>query len=205
MSPEQVRGATTLDSRTDIYSMGAVLYQMVTGRKPFDGDNAFTIMRAQVESKPLPPMQIDGSLPTGFNEIILKALEKDPRDRFQTADEFRKALLQVEENVRASMAQRQVLQTPGRRGALKVSVAALTVAVLLVEIGMPLFSTLPNAIAPYEESNSAELSKGSASPVPALSVEEGDRPSLQHAATGAKKKRRSRFRRMLGKIVHPWR
>jgi serine/threonine-protein kinase len=205
MSPEQVRGASTLDARTDIYSMGAVLYAMVTGRKPFDGDDAFTIMRAQVETKPAAPMTIDGSLPAGISEVILKALEKDPRDRFQTAEEFRKALLEVGESVQTSIAQREVPHTVGRRGALKVTVAVVTIAVVLAETGMPPFPTLAEEDAPFEKSSSAESSAQSATPASTLSVQEAERAPLPHPSGGTKKKRRSRFRRTLEKIVHPWR
>jgi serine/threonine-protein kinase len=94
MSPEQVR-AEAIDSRSDLYSVGVVLYQMATGRKPFEGDSEYLIMRAQVEHVPPPPSAIDTAVPEELNQIILRALAKDPAERFQTGEEFREALQHV--------------------------------------------------------------------------------------------------------------
>ena len=88
MSPEQVRAVPDVDPRSDLYSVGAVLYEMVTGAKPFDGDSSFAIMLAQVGQDPRAPISLEPALPPGLNEIILKALAKDPCDRFQSALEF---------------------------------------------------------------------------------------------------------------------
>src|SRR5712691_7576213 len=92
MSPEQVCAEPDLDLRSDVYSMGAVLYEMVTGAKPFDGNSAFAIMSAHVGQDPPPPISVDPSLPLPLSEIILRALAKDAADRFQSAAEFRLAL-----------------------------------------------------------------------------------------------------------------
>jgi serine/threonine-protein kinase len=91
MSPEQVR-AEAIDSRSDLYSVGVVLYQMATGRKPFEGDSEYSIMRAQVEHAPPPPSAIDVAVPEELSRVIVRALAKDPADRFQTGEEFREAL-----------------------------------------------------------------------------------------------------------------
>ncbi len=92
MSPEQVRGVEDPDGRSDIYSCGAILYQVVTGRKPFDSDCAFTLMRAHVELDPAPPSMIDARISPSLSDMILKAMAKDPAERFQTAGDFRVAL-----------------------------------------------------------------------------------------------------------------
>jgi serine/threonine protein kinase len=92
MSPEQVRGVEDPDGRSDIYSCGVILYQVVTGRKPFDSDCAFTLMRAHVELDPLPPSRIDARVAPSLSDTILKAMAKDPAERFQTAGDFRVAL-----------------------------------------------------------------------------------------------------------------
>jgi hypothetical protein len=87
---------------------------------------------------------------------------------------------------------------------MKASVAVLTAAVLLVEIGIPPFSKPAEASAPVEESRSAESSPRNATPSSAVSVREAEPASQPQASSGVKKKRRSRFRRALEKIVHPW-
>lgn len=87
MSPEQIRGAT-LDSRTDLYSTGVTLYEMVAGVRPFTGTDPFSIMKAQVEQTPPPPESINPNVPSELSQVIRRALMKDPADRFQTADEF---------------------------------------------------------------------------------------------------------------------
>jgi serine/threonine-protein kinase len=92
MSPEQVTGRATVDARADIYSLGAVLYEMTTGTKVFKSENPFTLMLAHVEQPPVAPGELNPRLSAGINEIILKALEKDPEKRFQSAELFRCAL-----------------------------------------------------------------------------------------------------------------
>jgi eukaryotic-like serine/threonine-protein kinase len=94
MSPEQVNGEPT-DPRSDLYSVGVSLYEMVTGLKPFRADSDFGIMRAHIEMRPRPPIELAPGLPAGLNDVILKAIAKNPVDRFQSADEFRAALRRV--------------------------------------------------------------------------------------------------------------
>jgi eukaryotic-like serine/threonine-protein kinase len=92
MSPEQVKGMNTEDARTDIYSAGAVLYEMVTGQIPFVCKTQFAVMTAHVNTPPPPPIGLKPDLPPDLNQIILTALAKDPADRFETAAQFRQAL-----------------------------------------------------------------------------------------------------------------
>jgi serine/threonine-protein kinase len=102
MSPEQIKGAADLDPRSDLYSLGISLYEMVTGARPFQGDSEYSIMAAHLETNPPPPIQVDPKLPPALSEIILMSLEKDPAQRFQTADAFRAALLSVRGSVPAA-------------------------------------------------------------------------------------------------------
>ena len=96
MSPEQIRGDANLDPRSDLYSLGISFYEMVTGRRPFEGESDYSIMAAHLQQAPQPPIHLDPSLPAGLNDVILIAISKDPAQRFQTADAFRGALKSIE-------------------------------------------------------------------------------------------------------------
>ncbi len=103
MSPEQVRGGT-VDGRSDLYSFGVTLYEMLTGRKPFQADTSYTILEAQVNQPPTPPIEVNPEIPPALNAIVLRAMAKSPKERFQTADEFRNALKAVGEPQAVSQA-----------------------------------------------------------------------------------------------------
>ena len=92
MSPEQTMGEPT-DARSDLYSVGISLYEMVTGQRPFQGDSDFSIMTAQVKEEPKPPIELQPGLPPALNEIILMSIAKNPAQRFQSADALRNACL----------------------------------------------------------------------------------------------------------------
>ena len=104
MSPEQIQGAATLDGRADLYSMGITLYELVTGKRPFDGESQYSIMAAHLERAPVPPIALDPRLPQALNDAILMAVAKDPNARFQTAAAFRNALGGVASTIQASTA-----------------------------------------------------------------------------------------------------
>jgi serine/threonine-protein kinase len=88
MAPEQVRGSRG-DARTDIYSFGAILYEMVTGEPPFSGDSAYVIMNSRVTGDPVAPRKLNPKITPVLEEIILHAMERDPKRRYQTAGEMK--------------------------------------------------------------------------------------------------------------------
>jgi serine/threonine protein kinase len=87
MSPEQIRG-TGVTVQSDIYSLGVMFYQMVTGTVPFNGETEFDIMKSHIEDAPAPPWKINNAISKGVGRIILKAMSKNPRDRYPGIREF---------------------------------------------------------------------------------------------------------------------
>jgi serine/threonine protein kinase len=92
MSPEQVMGTGVLDHRADLYSVGVLLFQMLTGKVPFNNPNDFDTMVAQVSQQPPRPSSMNPGIPPELERVVLTAMAKKPEDRFQTASEFRLAL-----------------------------------------------------------------------------------------------------------------
>ena len=97
MSPEQISGAEGVDARSDLYSVGVSLYEMVTGKHPFDGDSQFSIMAAHLEKTPIAPIQIDPKLPVALNDLVMLSVAREADRRFQTAEAFRNALKSLSE------------------------------------------------------------------------------------------------------------
>ncbi len=91
MSPEQIKGAEP-DPRTDLYSLGVVLYQMVTGKRPFQGDSNYAVIAAHLKETPPAPNKVAASVPAPLSDIIMMAIAKDPAERPQSAQKFRAAL-----------------------------------------------------------------------------------------------------------------
>ncbi|GHU85918.1 serine/threonine-protein kinase PrkC [Clostridia bacterium] len=97
ISPEQAKGGQ-LDGKTDIYSVGVMLFEMVTGRLPFEADNPVSVALKQIQSQPMRPRQINSLLPLGLEQIIMNALQKDQNGRYQSAAEMLNALMILKQN-----------------------------------------------------------------------------------------------------------
>ncbi|MFZ0308266.1 MAG: protein kinase [Candidatus Sulfotelmatobacter sp.] len=132
MSPEQVR-AKELDARTDLFSYGATLYEMATGKPPFDGGSAGEICGAILHEEPVPPSRINAQVPQTLEAVILKALEKDRGLRYQHAAEIRTDLQRLKrdsESGRSSAANSGTLAAPHGK-TWKIAVPVLLIALLV--------------------------------------------------------------------------
>ncbi|MEP6539269.1 MAG: protein kinase [Bryobacteraceae bacterium] len=195
MSPEQINGFA-LDARSDLYSLGVSLYEIVTGTRPFKGDSDFSIMAAHLNSVPVPPLQIDPRLPPMLNEIVMMSFAKDPAQRFQTADAFRNALLSLhlgaEANIptRPAPAQVQAPPTgppspqPARTGSLRGLYMALgslatIAAMVLVAVQGPKYFQPSGAAGPPMVASSKTTQSN---PIPAAPPPQVQEPAPSPAA-----------------------
>ena len=137
MSPEQAR-AKELDSRTDLFSFGAVLYEMATGLVPFYGESAATIYDGILNRDPIPPTEINREVPAKLEEIIHKALEKDRALRYQHASEIRADLQRLKRDTESGTKQRIADASPQKRSrrtiwaGVSLLVAALAVSAIVI-------------------------------------------------------------------------
>jgi eukaryotic-like serine/threonine-protein kinase len=126
MSPEQVRGED-LDARTDIFSFGLVLYEMATGRQAFPGNTSGVIFDGILNRVPVSPLRLNAEIPPKLEEIILKALEKDPEMRYQSASDLRTDLKRLKRDTDSGRSSaRQVVQAPTEETAPSGSQPAIT-------------------------------------------------------------------------------
>src|SRR5246127_1866349 len=125
MSPEQARGEE-LDARTDLFSTGAVLYQMVTGQNPFAGGTSAIIFDKILRQAPISPVTLNPSLPAEFERILNKALEKDRDVRYQVAPELRADLKRIQRETDSGLGAAATGSSPGAAGAARPSAAVPT-------------------------------------------------------------------------------
>jgi serine/threonine protein kinase/Flp pilus assembly protein TadD len=152
MSPEQVEGKE-VDERTDIYSLGVILFEMVTGHVPFEGDTPFTIGVKQKSERPRNPRELNTQLPEDLSRVILRCLEKDKAKRYQTTEELRTDLEKVEQGLpttervvapRKSFTSREITVKFNLR---KLAVPLLAV-IVLAAAAVVLWKVIPHKKAP---------------------------------------------------------
>jgi len=132
ISPEQVKGKRG-DGRSDIYSLGVMLYEMLTGETPFPGANPFAVMNDRLVNHPVPPRELNPEISPELQEVIYRAMEREPQDRYSTANEFAwdlEHLDQVAKSDRAELREWKQRRTPWVRQVLFYIAMALIPVVI---------------------------------------------------------------------------
>jgi serine/threonine-protein kinase len=141
MSPEQVRGEQP-SPRSDIYSFGLTLYEMLTGIRGIQGESDYAIMAAQLNAMPQPPERLNPSIPRGLSDTVLRAIAKDPANRFASAEEFRAAL---EAGQTASQTLEKTERYPVRRTHTWTYLGLGTAAAVVLLAGVWIYRSAPEA------------------------------------------------------------
>jgi serine/threonine-protein kinase len=147
VSPEQVRGAASVDHRSDIYSTAVVLYELVTGTRPFIAASGFLLMQAHVQQVPEPPIYRNSAIPQYLNAAILRAMAKNPDDRYQTSEEFLAAV----DGPQAAPAISPVVARPVAATAMQATPTQATVEIPALQVG----AVQPGAVQPTGTSTGA--------------------------------------------------
>ena len=158
ISPEQARGKDEFDHRTDIYSFGSVLYEMVVGRRPFEHESSFALLQAAVNETPPAAAEAKPGLPASLSAVIAKAMAKAPDDRYATARDMRLALEAVIRNRSSASAQtssdiREPLTPAERAGRIRrmAFVACGLLAVLYLALSSLSKTSVADEVANYQQ------------------------------------------------------
>ena len=161
MSPEQVEGKE-VDQRSDIYSLGVILYEMVTGRVPFEGETPLSIAVKHKTEAPKEPRELNSQIPEDLSRVILKCLEKDKEKRYQSAGEVRSELTNIEKGIpttereiprRKPITSREITVTFGLK---KLFIPGLVVAAIIIA-AVTIWQLLPQKKAPSLPAGKASL------------------------------------------------
>ena len=163
ISPEQASGKP-IDARSDLYSLGVMLYEMVTGRLPFRSEQLLNVAKMQVNEKPVPPSKRNAAVPKGVEQLILCAMEKDPAKRFQSAKEMLRVVTQLKNNPQANIKllkhkpEKDKKKRPERQSRSMLPVIAGVATAFLITFSIAAFYVFSQLIIGDEDSPAQEIS-----------------------------------------------
>ena len=163
ISPEQASGKP-IDARSDLYSLGVMLYEMVTGRLPFRSEQLLNVAKMQVNEKPVPPSKRNAAVPKGVEQLILCAMEKDPAKRFQSAKEMLRVVTQLKNNPQANIKllkhkpEKDKKKRPERQSHSMLPVIAGVATAFLITFSIAAFYVFSQLIIGDEDSQAQEIS-----------------------------------------------
>ena len=131
ISPEQAQG-TSVSSKSDLYSLGIVMYEMLSGRTPFIGETPISIATQHLTEKPRPLIELVENIPSGIDKIILKLLNKKPESRFKSAEDLRAALIQQKSYLQMNETKENLINLTNPKIRLRLTLPVLVMSLLLI-------------------------------------------------------------------------
>lgn len=131
ISPEQAQG-TSVSSKSDLYSLGIVMYEMLSGRTPFIGETPISIATQHLTEKPRPLIELVENIPNGIDKIILKLLNKKPESRFKSAEDLRAALIQQKSYLQMNETKENLINLTNPKIRLRLTLPVLVMSLLLI-------------------------------------------------------------------------